>query len=98
MSLENSPVFLLNFSEGEVKHSYRFKSFQLDIEERQLLHKGDAVALSPKAFEVLALLVERNGHLVEKDELLKLVWADSFVEEANIARIVHNAPQSVGRG
>ena len=38
---------------------------------------------------MLAVLVERSGHLVEKDELLQLVWADSFVEEANIARIVH---------
>lgn len=75
--------------DGEKKHFYQFKSFRLDVEERQLLHDNKAVPLTPKAFDVLVALVERNGHLVEKDELLKLVWADSFVEEANIARIVH---------
>lgn len=100
MSLENSPSFLLNFSEcemnGEEKHFYQFKSFRLDVGERQLLHNGDAVSLTPKAFDVLAALVERNGHLVEKDELLRVVWSDSFVEEANVARIVHTLRKVLG--
>ncbi len=100
MSLENSPSFLLNFSEremnGEAKHFYRFKSFRLDVGERQLLNEGEPVALTPKAFDVLAALVERGGHLIEKDELLKTVWADSFVEEANIPRIVHTLRRVLG--
>lgn len=100
MSLENYPSFLLNFSQcemnGEEKHFYQFKSFRLDVEERQLLHNGNTISLTPKAFDVLAVLVERNGHLVEKDELLRLVWADSFVEEANIARIVHTLRKVLG--
>ncbi len=100
MSLENSPSFLLNFSECEMnggeKHFYQFKSFRLDIGERQLLHDGDSVALTPKAFDVLAALVERGGHLVEKDELLRAVWFDSFVEEANVARIVHTLRKVLG--
>lgn len=100
MSLENYPSFLLNFSEremnGEAKHFYRFKSFRLDVEERQLLRDGVAVPLTPKAFDVLAALVERSGHLVEKDELLRLVWSDSFVEEANVARIVHTLRKVLG--
>jgi len=100
MSLENSPSFLLNFSECEMnseeKHFYQFKSFRLDVEERQLLRNGDSVALTPKAFDVLAALVERGGHLVEKDELLKSVWADSFVEEANVPRIVHTLRKVLG--
>src|SRR4051794_29951154 len=70
MSLENYPGFLLNFSEcemtGELKHSYLFKSFRLNITERQLLRDNLPVSLTPKAFDVLALLVEQNGHLVEK--------------------------------
>jgi DNA-binding winged helix-turn-helix (wHTH) protein/tetratricopeptide (TPR) repeat protein len=93
MSLENSPSFLLDFSEwdvnGENRHFYRFKSFRLDVEERRLLHHNLPVPLTPKAFDVLAVLVEHSGHLVEKDELLRTVWSDSFVEEANIARIIH---------
>ena len=78
------------------KHSYRFKSFRLNVEERQLLHNGSPVSLTPKAFDVLATLVERRGQLVEKDELLKLVWADTVVEEANVARIVHTLRKVLG--
>ncbi len=100
MSLENFPNFLLNFSEremnGEEKHFYKFKSFRLDVAERQLLHHSSPVPLTPKAFDVLVLLVERRGHLVEKDELLQKVWADSFVEEANIPRIIHTLRRALG--
>ncbi|MDQ6786439.1 MAG: winged helix-turn-helix domain-containing protein [Acidobacteriota bacterium] len=83
---------------GGKKHFYQFKSFRLDVEERQLLHGDDAVSLTPKAFDVLVALVERNGHLVEKDELLRLIWSDSFVEEANVARIVHTLRKILGEG
>lgn len=101
MSLENSPDFLLNFSEldamnGEEKHFYQFKSFRLDVAERQLSNKGVSIPLTPKAFDVLSVLVERSGHLVDKDELLKLVWSDSFVEEANISRIIHTLRRVLG--
>lgn len=100
MSLENSPDFLLNFSErkmnGEAKHFYQFKSFRLDVAERQLLNDEVIVPLGPKVFDVLVILVERAGHLVEKDDLLQLVWADSFVEEANIARIIHTLRKILG--
>jgi DNA-binding winged helix-turn-helix (wHTH) protein/TolB-like protein len=100
MSLVNFPDFLLNFSvremNGEDKHFYRFKSFRLDVRERQLLHNDVAVPLQPKIFDVLAALVERSGHLIEKDELLRLVWSDSFVEEANVARIIHTLRKVLG--
>ncbi len=100
MSLQNCPNFVLNLSErnvnGEKKHFYQFKSFRLDVEERQLLHEDSPVPLTPKAFNVLALLVERGGHLIERDELLKLVWADSFVEEQNITRIIHLLRKTLG--
>jgi len=81
---------------GEERHSYRFKSFRLDVGERQLLNHERPVPLTPKAFAVLALLVERSGHLVEKGELLKLVWVDSIVEEANVARTVHTLRRILG--
>ncbi len=100
MSLQNCPNFVLNSSErnvnGEAKHFYQFKSFRLAVEERQLLHNNLPVPLTPKAFDVLALLVERGGHLIEKDELMKLVWADSFVEEQNITRIIHLLRKTLG--
>lgn len=64
---------------------YEFGHFRLDTAERFLLRDGEAVPLSPKAFDLLLVLVERSGHLLEKEELLKLVWPDAFVEEANLS-------------
>ncbi len=81
---------------GGNRHCYEFGRFQLDVGECQLLHDGVAVPLPPKVFEVLTVLVDRAGHLVEKDELLNLVWADTFVEEINIARIVHTLRRALG--
>jgi DNA-binding winged helix-turn-helix (wHTH) protein/TolB-like protein/Flp pilus assembly protein TadD len=68
-----------------VKHLYEFGPFQLDPPERLLLCDGQPVPMTPKAFELLVVLVEKRGHLVEKDELLKAVWHGSFVEEGNLS-------------
>jgi DNA-binding winged helix-turn-helix (wHTH) protein/TolB-like protein/Tfp pilus assembly protein PilF len=64
---------------------YEFGAFQLDPSERLLVCDGHPVSLTPKAFDLLLALVDRSGHLVEKDELLKIVWPGSFVEEGNLA-------------
>jgi DNA-binding winged helix-turn-helix (wHTH) protein/tetratricopeptide (TPR) repeat protein len=100
MSLEIYPDSLLNFSDTnlarEEKHSYRFKAFELIPFERQLLHSGNRVPLTPKAFEILILLVENAGHLVKKEEIIEAVWADAFVEEANLARLVHTLRKTLG--
>ncbi len=100
MSLENSSDFLLNFLGSEMnveeKYFYQFKSFRLDVSERQLLKDDVAIPLMPKAFDLLVVLVKQSGHLVEKEELLRTVWADSFVEEANISRIVHELRKILG--
>lgn len=70
---------------------YAFGPFELDVAERLLLHDGTPVPLTAKAFDLLAVLLEEHGHLIEKQELLRRVWPDSFVEEAvlsvNIAAI-----------
>jgi DNA-binding winged helix-turn-helix (wHTH) protein/TolB-like protein/Flp pilus assembly protein TadD len=64
---------------------YEFGPFQLDPPERLLVCDGKPVSLPPKAFDLLLALVDRSGHLVEKDELLRIVWPASFVEEGNLA-------------
>jgi len=93
MSLKKIPSFFLDFSEPDMKgengHTYCFGSFTLNLPERRLSDGGNPVSLTPKAFDVLSVLVERAGHLVEKEELMSRVWPDSFVEEANVARIIH---------
>lgn len=63
---------------------FEFGPFRLDTEERVLLRDGQPVPLTLKAFDVLCLLVEKSGHIVEKDELMNRVWAGSFVEEGNL--------------
>lgn len=73
----------------EGKMIYEFDSFELDPTERRLLRDGKPVALPPKAFDTLVVLVENNSRLVEKEMLLDRVWADSFVEEGNLKICVH---------
>jgi DNA-binding winged helix-turn-helix (wHTH) protein/TolB-like protein/lipoprotein NlpI len=67
-----------------VKELYEFGAFQLDPAERLLLCQGRPVPMTPKAFDMLVVLVARSGHLVEKEELMRAVWPDSFVEEGNL--------------
>lgn len=60
---------------------YDFGECVLEVRERRLVRSGHMVALSPKAYDVLVVLVRRAGHLVTKRELLDAVWPDSHVEE-----------------
>lgn len=76
---------------------YSFNNFTLDLEKRVLLRDGDPVPLTPKAFDTLALLVRRSGHVVSKDELLEEIWADAFVEESTIAQNVFTLRRALGR-
>jgi TolB-like protein/Flp pilus assembly protein TadD len=64
---------------------YQFDSFLLDQTERLLLCGRTPVALPPKVFDVLSVLIESAGHLVTKETLLEKVWPDTFVEEANVS-------------
>jgi len=64
---------------------YDFGRFRLDAAERALTKNGQVVPLTPKAFDTLVVLVRNNGRVVEKDELLKEVWPDTFVEEGVLA-------------
>lgn len=63
---------------------YDFGPFRLDAPERRLLRDGLPVPLTPKAFDLLHLLVRSGGHLVTKDELIRGLWPDSAVEENNL--------------
>ncbi len=61
---------------------YRFGPFELQPDKRRLLKDGGTISLRPRAFDLLAALVDRAGHLVTKDELLDQVWPKMVVEEA----------------
>src|SRR5580700_1232715 len=70
----------------EAKELYEFGPFRVDAEKETLLRAGEPVPLTPKTFQILLVLVRRNKELVTKDELMKAVWPDTFVEEANLSR------------
>src|SRR5215831_20967413 len=82
----------------QTKHIYEFGPFRLDEAEHLLLRDGEAVPLTPKAFDLLLALVERHGHLLEKDELLKTVWPDTFVEESNLSSNISQLRKALGDG
>jgi Tol biopolymer transport system component/DNA-binding winged helix-turn-helix (wHTH) protein len=65
---------------------YQFGPFQLIPSERLLLRGAEIVELPPKVFDTLVLLVRDNGHVVAKDEIMRTIWPDSFVEEGNLTR------------
>ncbi|MGH9773588.1 MAG: winged helix-turn-helix domain-containing protein [Candidatus Acidiferrales bacterium] len=71
---------------GTQPHAFEFGPYRLEVEERLLLRGADVIRLTPKAFETLALLVSRNGHLLTKEELIQYLWPDAHVEENNLAQ------------
>ena len=64
--------------------SYEFGPFRLDAARRLLLRDGEPVPLTPKALEILLALVESNGRVMGKDEILQKIWPDTVVEENNL--------------
>ncbi|HEV3316410.1 MAG TPA: winged helix-turn-helix domain-containing protein, partial [Candidatus Angelobacter sp.] len=65
---------------------YEFAGFRLDVAQRILIRQGEPVALTPKAFDTLFFLVQNSGRILEKDELMKTLWPESFVEEGNLSQ------------
>jgi DNA-binding winged helix-turn-helix (wHTH) protein/tetratricopeptide (TPR) repeat protein len=82
----------------KVRHSYDFGPFHLDATERLLLRADKVVALTPKAFDTLVMLVRNGGRIVEKDELLKSIWPGTFVEEATLAQNIFTLRKALGGG
>ena len=80
------------------RFSYVFGAFRLDPVEKVLFHEAQPVSLTPKAVDTLLALVERHGRLVSKDELLRLVWPDAYVEENNLAQNISTLRRVLGEG
>jgi Tol biopolymer transport system component/DNA-binding winged helix-turn-helix (wHTH) protein len=64
---------------------YSFGSYVLDVEGRQVWREGDTLSLTPKAFDLLRLLVESRGRVLSREELIRELWSEEFVEEANLS-------------
>ena len=74
----------------------RFDTFVLDTETRELLRGSNAVALSPKAFDLLTLLVANRPKAIAKSELQEHLWPDTFVVEKNLANLVGEIREAIG--
>jgi DNA-binding winged helix-turn-helix (wHTH) protein/TolB-like protein/Tfp pilus assembly protein PilF len=79
------------------RHFYEFGPFRIDVAERTLLGREGVVALTPKVFDTLLLLVENGGHVLGKQELMEKVWPESFVEENNLAQNISVLRKALGR-
>ncbi|HEX8775591.1 MAG TPA: winged helix-turn-helix domain-containing protein [Pyrinomonadaceae bacterium] len=77
-------------------HIYEFGAFRLNIKAKLFTRESKPVALNPKTFELLAMLVQRSGHLFEKEELLRALWPDSFVEESNLTQNIYLLRKALG--
>jgi DNA-binding winged helix-turn-helix (wHTH) protein len=75
---------------------HRFSPFEYDPEQRLLFRAGETVQLEPKAIDTLHVLIERRGRVVEKAELIKLVWPDTVVEDVGLARNVSLLRKALG--
>jgi len=75
---------------------YRFGEFRLDLGEKQLFRGSEPISLTAKVFDTLVLLVENSSHLMEKDELMKRLWPDSFVDEATLAHNISSLRRLLG--
>jgi DNA-binding winged helix-turn-helix (wHTH) protein/Tol biopolymer transport system component len=83
---------------GQTRHFYAFGPFRLDSQERVLLRDGQPISVNPKALETLLILVKNAGHLVEKEELMRQVWPDAFVEEGNLTKNIFFLRKALGGG
>jgi serine/threonine protein kinase/TolB-like protein/Tfp pilus assembly protein PilF len=83
---------------AEEKHFYEFGPFHIDTVERLLFRGEEKIPLPPKAIDTLLALLENKGRVLDKDELLKMVWPDTFVEEGALARNVSALRKVLGNG
>ncbi len=75
---------------------YEFGDFKLDTSERLLVKNGEAVTITPKVYETLLVLVRNAGQIVEKEDLIREIWQDRFVEESNLTFNIRMLRKALG--
>ena len=79
-----------------IDHFYQFGEFTVDGDQNVLLRNGSPLALAPKVFDTLLILVDNGGRIVEKEELMNRLWPDSFVEESNLTIDIQQLRKALG--
>ena len=80
----------------QTREFYEFGLFRVKSDERVLMRGSDLVSLTPKAFDILLTLLENDGRIVPKDDLMKKVWPNTFVEEGNLTQNVSLLRKALG--
>src|SRR5271170_5944557 len=78
------------------KNVYEFGPFRVDPEKETLVRAGEIVPLTPKTFQILLVLFRHNREVVTKDDLMKEVWPETFVVEANLSRNIFMLRKALG--
>src|SRR5215216_1935413 len=81
---------------SELNNLYEFGSFRLNAGTKTLWRNNELISLSPKAFELLKLLVEEKGDIVSKQEIFEKVWSETFVEEGVLTQNIYTLRQVLG--
>ncbi|HSS19927.1 MAG TPA: winged helix-turn-helix domain-containing protein [Pyrinomonadaceae bacterium] len=82
----------------KLTHYYEFGPFRLNATERLLQVSTETVALTPKVFDTLLVLVENSGHVLAKNELMERLWPDSYVEESSLTQNISLLRRALGEG
>ena len=82
----------------KARHCYEFGPFTADPEVRTLMRNEQVIPLPPKVFEVLLALLKSAGTPISRDDLMKAVWGDSFVEEGNLTNAISVLRKTLGDG
>jgi eukaryotic-like serine/threonine-protein kinase len=75
---------------------YEFGPFRVDPEKQVLLREDQPIPVTPKTFETLLILVRHSREVVSKDDLMKELWPDSFVEESNLSQNIFMLRKALG--
>src|SRR5437870_10602849 len=79
-----------------INHFHRFGEFTVDGDQKVLLRNDSPLPLAPKVFDTLLILLDSRGRIVEKEELMKRLWPDSFVEESNLTFNIQQLRKALG--
>jgi len=81
---------------GRVPVRYSFGLFALDVDRHVLTRSGEPIALPPKGFDLLCLFLRSNGDVLEKDRIMRALWPETFVEEANLSNLIALLRRALG--
>ena len=92
-----STEFNLKVVSNSDSKAYLFEGYRLDVQRRMLYCGEREVVLPPKAIETLIALIELKGEIVSKRDLMKIIWADTIVEESNLDHYLHVLRKTLGQ-